>query len=64
MKIDIEGEVVNTPAALLTLLLALTGHSIEESALVGSTSASPRYLLRKKEANHLCVSKGTLYSVI
>ena len=63
MKISIKGEVVNTPAALLILLPALTGHSMEENALVGSTLASPQYLLRKKEANHFCVSKGTLYSV-
>ncbi|KQK83983.1 GDP-mannose 4,6 dehydratase [Amazona aestiva] len=57
MKMNMKGEVVNTPA-LLILLLALTGHSMEENALTGSTLASPQYLLRKKEANNFCVSKG------
>lgn len=63
MKINMKGKVVNTPA-LLILLLALAGHFVEENALVGSTLGSPQYLLRKKEANHFCVSKGTLYSVV
>lgn len=63
MKINIKGEVINTPAALLMLFLVPTDHSVEENAHVDSTLVCLQYLPRK-EANHIDVSKGTFYSVI